>query len=515
MQRIVTAGEMREIDQRTIKEACMPGILLMENAGMGLVQVIMDYLKDVKDARVTILCGRGNNGGDGMVVARHLYNRGIHVSVYLAGDSKGLKGDALVNYDILKGYGLDVIELNSARTLKGNHQADLIVDALLGTGISGGVKGLVGEVIRWINRTSVPVISVDLPSGLQSDDGQYTGDCVQADHTVTMAAIKRGLLLPPGRELAGHLTVVDIGVPDFIAESVDSKVYLIESSDILPRLPERPAAAHKGTFGKLAILAGSRGMTGAGVLCSQASLRIGAGLTILGVPESLNPVFEDKLTEVMTQPLPETNEGSLSRKSKKGVQTLLSWADVVAMGPGLSMHTETSGLIREQVLDCSLPLLLDADGINAFAGHADLLEKRKGAMILTPHYGELSRLTGQSIEEIAVHRIEVAKRQAIRFKAVLILKGSPTVIAAPNGEIFINSTGNSGMATAGSGDVLTGMVAGLMAQGSSSLDAAICGVYLHGLAGDLAAQDYGQPSLLAGDIVDYIPEAVLGVRSSF
>lgn len=512
MHRIVTASEMREIDQRTIKEACMPGLLLMENAGLGLVQVIMDHLNEAKDARVIILCGKGNNGGDGMVVARHLYNRGVHVDVYLAGVSKNLKGDALLNFKILKGYGIDVIELKSVRTLKKNNHIHLIVDALLGTGISGEVKGLTGDVIRWVNRTGVPVISVDLPSGLQCDDGQYTGDCIQADHTVTMAAMKRGLLLPPGRELAGHVSVVDIGVPDFIAESVDSKVYLIESADVAIRLPDRPAAAHKGTFGRLAILAGSRGMTGAGVLCSQASLRIGAGLTILGVPESLNPVFEEKLTEVMTKPLPETNEGSLSAKGSREIEKLLDWADLLALGPGLSMNTETSSLIRKVVLDCSLPLILDADGINAFAGQPQLLEKRKGTIVLTPHYGELSRLTGQSIEEISVNRIEVARREAIRFKSVLILKGSPTVIAAPNGEVFINPTGNSGMATAGSGDVLTGMIAGLMAQGCSPLDSAICGVYLHGMAGDLAAQDYGQHSLIAGDIIDYISEAVLGLE---
>ena len=511
MRRIVTTEEMRKIDRRTIEDVGVPGLLLMENAGLGVVRVIEEVLSETNGRRVTVVCGKGNNGGDGMVIARHLFNRGISVRIILIGKKEQLQGDALINMRIVDSFGLEIDEVNDKKILRRVDEGDLIVDALLGTGITGEVQGFYADVIEWMNRSSVPVVSVDVPSGLHADDGTFEGACVRAYRTVTMAEIKRGLVLPPGRELAGELTVADIGAPAFVSESVGVRTFIIEEEDVRERLPERPVSAHKGAFGKILIIAGSTGMTGAAVLASMAALRVGGGLTILGIPESLNPILEEKLTEVMTKPLPETNQGTLSENAESEIDELLEWADVLAVGPGVTTVPKTAELVRKIVMKSKKPMVIDADGLNAFSGMAELLGKKEGPTVMTPHYGELSRIINLSIEEIAVNRIEVARECAGRFGAVVVLKGAPTVIANPEGEVFVNSTGNSGMATPGSGDVLTGMIVGLLGQGCAPLDASLCGVFLHGLSGDISAELQGQRSLIAGDLVDYISEALLSV----
>ena len=508
MRYVVTASEMREIDRRTIEEVGIPGLILMENAGLGVVEAVLDLLKDIHDGRVVVFCGKGNNGGDGMVVARHLFNRGIDVDIYLTGKKNSLQGDALANMNILDGFNLKINELTDKKGLTRIGQFDLIVDALLGTGITGEVKGLAADVIHWINVRSEPVVSVDLPSGLHSDTGFFSGACVKADYTVTMAELKRGLLVPPGREMAGNVSVVDIGSPRFVSDSIGIKTYRIDDSDAADRLPHRSPAGHKGDFGKVLILAGSPGMTGAAVLSAHAALASGCGLTILGAPESLNPILEKKLTEVMTKPLPETASGSLSLDSEKEINQLLDWADVLAIGPGLSRDSETEELIHRIVTKTRLPVVVDADGLNAFAGQVDLLEKKKGKFILTPHMGELARIIGKSIEDISNNPIETAREWASRLNCILVLKGAPTIIGDSDGYVYVNSTGNAGMATAGSGDVLTGMIAGFLGQGSSPLDAALCGVFYHGRSGDLAVKEIGERSLIAGNLIDFLPAAL-------
>lgn len=509
MRRIVTSDEMQKIDRCTIEEIGVPSLLLMENAGLGVVTVVDEMLAGTEKKNILIFCGKGNNGGDGMVVARHLFNRGFQTDVYLVGEKETLKGDALINLKILDGFGLEVFTLKDKKDLKRIRRGDLIVDALLGTGVTGKVDGFLAEVIAWINGSSIPVVSVDLPSGLHSDYGSFQGGCVQADHTVTMAELKRGLVLPPGRELAGDVTVVDIGSPDFAADRVDVRTFLLEEEDIVERLPDRPADAHKGKFGKILVLAGSTGMTGAAVLASTASLRVGGGLTILGIPCGLNSIFEEKLTEVMTRPLPQTPGGTLSLEGEGEIDRLLEWADVLAVGPGLSTDGETAELVRRVVARAEMPMVIDADGLNAFAGEGKLLKRgnKRGSRVLTPHYGELSRLIGVSIDEIERDRIEVARESASRFGSVIVLKGSPTVVASPEGDVYINPTGNSGMASAGVGDVLTGMIVGLLGQGCSPLDAALCGVYLHGLSGDLGAEAVGERCLVAGDLIRFLSDA--------
>lgn len=506
MRVVVTAGEMREIDRWAIEEIGVPGMLLMENAGLGVVAAVEELAACGQERRVLVFCGRGNNGGDGMVAARHLRNRGFQVEVYLLGEASEVRGDARVNLRILPGFGLEARTLREKRELQRIRRGGIVVDALLGTGISGPVRGFTADVIAWINRARMPVVSVDLPSGLNGDDGTFV-TCVHADVTATMAALKRGLLLPPGREMAGDVRVVDIGSPVPAAGEQHLRTRLLEAGDVAAALPDRPASAHKGMFGKVALLAGSPGYTGAATLAAFGCLRAGAGLAMLGVPRELNAVLEGKATEVMTRPLPETEEGTLSGQAEGGIDELAAWADVFAVGPGLSTNGETAELVRRIVGKTRLPVVLDADGLNAFAGRARLLEKGRGRRVLTPHCGELARIIGSSIEEICRDRIEVARTWAARFDSILVLKGSPTVVAEPGGRLFINPTGNSGMATAGSGDVLTGMIAGLLGQGCSPLDAAICGVYLHGLAGDIAAESLGGRALIAGDLLGTVGEA--------
>jgi len=513
MRLLLTAREMQEMDRMTIDEVGIPGLLLMEHAGMAVAERVLEMLKEAGGEHVFIFCGRGNNGGDGFVAARFLFGLGCSVSVLLAGDPEKISGDALINYRALKGLGIDMIPLQSDQDLSRAAHPDLIVDALLGTGISGDVTGFTTGIIDWINHAGVPVLSVDVPSGLHCDNGQVAGVCITADATVTFGHYKRGLVIPPGRDLAGCVDVADIGIPSKVSDSMNIKTRLLELSDCHQHLPERPASAHKGNFGKIAFLAGSRGLTGAAALTSMAALKAGSGLVILGCPEGVNGILESKLTEVMTKPFPETEQGTLSLSAEVEIQHLLDWADIAAIGPGMSQETETQALIRKTVVECGKPMVIDADGLNAIAGHVDLLKACQSPLILTPHPGELSRMVHLKMDEIVSNPIEVARKWAVEWQCVLVLKGAPTVIGHPDGQIFVNDTGNSGMATAGSGDVLTGILAGMLAQGCSVQEASLCGVYLHGLAGDLAAEQYSDRAMTAGDILTHIGEAFQEIES--
>lgn len=509
MLKVVTAEEMRNIDRRTIQKIGIPGIVLMENAGAKTASLIKKILNGVRGKNIMVFCGRGNNGGDGMVVARHLINSGANLRIFLTAKKEDLKGDPLTNLQILEKMGVEIKPISTIEEITPFPQTHLVIDALLGTGIKGQVRGFVAEVIDFINQYRAPVLSVDLPSGLNSDTGSYEGTCVKADYTLTMALLKRGLLIPPGRELAGEVRVVDISMPQVAIDEEDVKTSLVEQDDVRQMLPQRPSETHKNRCGKVFILAGSVGMTGAATLASMAVLRSGAGVAILGIPQSLNPPLEEKLTEVMTKPLPETEMQTISLRAWKEVQNLMDWAHVLAIGPGLSTQEETKELVLKMVENLNKPAVIDADGLNALAGRAETLQKAKADVVLTPHFGELSRLVEIPIEEISKNRIEVARHWASQLGVILVLKGSPTVIGDPNSNIYINPTGNAGMATAGAGDVLTGTIAGLMAQGAPPLEAAIAGVYLHGLAGDLAREELGEKGLIAGDIVEYLPEAIL------
>lgn len=504
----VTALQMRNIDRRTIQEAKIPGLDLMERAGQGTVRVALGMLGDPKGKKVVCFCGKGNNGGDGFVVARLLAQAGAAPQVYLLGKKAEVRGDALENLNRLLQMGAGVEELADVEEISGLGEAQLIVDALLGTGVSGPVKGLMAQVIHLINDSGLPVLAVDIPSGVNGDTGEILGCCIQADRTATMALPKRGFFFSPGRERVGELTVVDIGVPPWVVEKEKLTVETLESQEMAGLIPSRAADAHKGSCGQVLVVAGSVGMTGAAALTSMAVLHAGAGMAILGIPESLNEIMEVKLTEVMTRPLPETKARSLSLASLEPVQELLSWADILAIGPGLSTDPETIQVVRQLLPKLSCPTVIDADGLNAIAQDSQLLKSVKAPLVLTPHAGELARLSGIETPRKTQERIDAAVALAQPYGVVCVFKGSPTLIADQRGEVFINTTGNAGMATAGAGDVLTGMIAGFLAQGLTPLEAAKLGVYLHGLAGDVARDLRGEWGLVAGDLVEAISEAI-------
>ncbi|MDZ7372476.1 MAG: NAD(P)H-hydrate dehydratase [candidate division KSB1 bacterium] len=514
MRLLVTASEMAAMDREAIEEIGIPGVVLMENAGLGVVSVIQDMLGSVAGRRVAIVCGKGNNGGDGYVVARHLHNAGCDVDVYLLAEPEAVRGDARVHLDVIRNMGIPVHVVRSTDDFDPSPEPHLVVDAIFGTGITGPVQGLPAEIIRKINGLGVPVVAVDLPSGLNADTGAVEGPCVAARRTVTMAQIKRGLVLPPGRDYAGQVHVVDIGMPRSLKSATRVRTFLVDRSDAVRALPRRPSDAHKNRVGLVYVVAGSTGMTGAATLTALSALRAGSGLVYLGIPGSLNPILEVKATEVITHPLPEATPGTLAAEAWPLLEERLQNVHVAAVGPGLGTHPSTAQLVERIVQLAPVPLVLDADGLNNLSGRTELLASRRWPTVITPHPGELSRLCGLSTREILADRIEVARRFAQEWRVVLVLKGSPTVTASPDGNVYVNTTGNAGMATGGSGDVLTGIIASLMGQGLGALEAAWLGVYVHGLAGDVARERLGQMGMIAGDILRAVPSVLRALENA-
>lgn len=505
---VVTAKEMAEMDRYAIEKIGIPGMVLMENAGRKVVSVIKEMLGTVENKNIIIFCGKGNNGGDGYVVARDLLNMGANVQTYLVGRFEDVKDDAKRNLLILKSLGYGVLQISRLEHIESHMGAHLVVDALLGTGVKGALKGFMSEIADHVNKIDAPIVAIDLPSGVETDTGAVSGACVRASATITMAFVKRGLLLSPGREHAGRVVVADIGIPKSIIKERTVKCFRVDRKYIKNVLPQRTSDTFKNRCGQVFLLAGSVGLTGAAALSSEAVLRIGAGMAMLGIPKSLNSIIEEKLTEVMSMPLPETDAQSLSFESKKMVAERFPWANVLALGPGLSTHGDSTKLVKWILRNFDKPIVLDADAINCIAEQSEVLKRAKGPLILTPHPGELSRLIGLSTKEILADPIEVVQKHARNLNVILVLKGAPTIIGSPDGYVFINSTGNPGMATAGMGDVLTGVIAGLVAQGMSPLDGALAGVYLHGLAGDISKSKMGEAGLIAGDVLQNLPLAM-------
>jgi ADP-dependent NAD(P)H-hydrate dehydratase / NAD(P)H-hydrate epimerase len=514
MRRLATGAAMRSMDREAIGRLGIPGILLMENAGLAVADAAEAVLRRAGGSRVLVLCGKGNNGGDGFAACRHLLRRGITVDCAAACSRPDVSGDSLTMLRFLEAHGVRVRFAAAPAWLDRLPRPDLVVDALLGTGARGPAGGRIGRAVGWIVQSGLPVVSVDVPSGLDADTGAVPGPCVRADRTVTLAEMKRGLWLYPGRGMAGEVSVADIGIPEAAAAGRTFDAFLVENADVRECLPKRPADGHKGTFGRVLVLAGSTGMTGAAALCSLAALRAGAGLVKLGIPESLNAVLESAAPEVVTLPLPQTAEGSLSLAAEKEILSLAGdWADAVAVGPGLSRHPETAELVRRLVLAGRAPVVLDADGLNAFEGRQDLFRKRRRPLVLTPHAGEMSRLRGLPIGTIEADRIGTVLNACREWGAVVVLKGASSLTADPAGRVLVNPTGNSGMATAGSGDVLTGVIAGLIGQGAEIPAAAWCGVFLHGLAGDIASRATGERALIAGDLLASLGKAFLRLEA--
>jgi len=519
MIKVVTAAEMQELDRRASAEYGIPSLLLMENAGTEAVREMLAAFPGLPRMRVAIVCGRGNNGGDGFVVARHLLNRGATVETFLLARREEVRGDARVNLEILAKMGAAPREITSAEDLTAIaaqiRSADVVVDALLGTGTRGPAKGLSVEAIELLNRAGRPVVAMDIPSGLLADDPEPPGPAVRATLTVTFALPKRCLLLYPAAAYAGTVRIGDIGIPTALCRDPELRLGLLEGGDVTPAFPRRDPAAHKGTFGHVLVIAGSVGKTGAAALTGEAAQRVGAGLVTLAVPESLNDILEVKLTEVMTEPVPETEAQTIGREALDRLLHLAADKSAVAIGPGLGTHPSTQKLVHELLAALRIPIVLDADGINALAGQADLLRRVAGPLILTPHPGEMSRLVGVPRDEVLGRRVALAQDVATRFNVTVVLKMARTVIALPTGDAAIVPTGNPGMATGGTGDVLTGLIAGLLAQGVAPGLAAHAGAYIHGMAGDLAADRLGQEAMLAGDLLERVPEAIQRLKGGW
>ncbi|MFB3881974.1 MAG: NAD(P)H-hydrate dehydratase [Armatimonadota bacterium] len=512
--KIVTARQMRELDRRAIEERGIPSLTLMENAGRSVAEAAARLTESCPHQPIVIACGSGNNGGDGLVAARLLAERGRRVQVFLAAAQDKLSEDAAANLRRLTERGIGVTEVTEtgpfARACSG---AALVLDALLGTGLSGKVRGLVGELIECTNASGAGVLAVDVPSGMDADTGEPLGISVRATETVTMGLPKMGLFLYPGMDLAGRVSVADIGLPSELVDESPAAAELVDPNWVGMILPRRRPSAHKGSQGRVLIIAGSAGMTGAACLCARGALRVGAGLVTVGCPASVNDILEVKLTEAMTFPLPETYTRALDTRALALILELAQEASVIAIGPGLSREPETAVLVRRLVARVEKPMVIDADGINALADAAMILEAEHAPAVLTPHPGEMGRLMQVSAEKVQARRTHFAEAAARRFGTTVALKGAYSVIADPARALAINPTGNPGMATGGTGDVLTGMIAGLMAQGLLPFEAATAAAYCHGLAGDIAAESTGQGSMLAGDLVEAVPEALRRVTA--
>lgn len=536
--RAVTGREMREIDREAIEELGIPGPVLMENAGSAVAREIERILlerrgsepvgfgsrRTLSGVKAAVFCGKGNNGGDGFVVARHLLDRGADVSVLLVWPRDEITGDARLNLEILERMDGNVTYLGEgtaaaeAAALAAS-QADVIVDAILGTGIRGPVAGPAAAVIEALMRAPRRLmVSVDVPSGLQADTGAVMGPVIKADVTVTFALPKVGLMVYPGAEYCGRLVVADIGIPRRILEAPGRGFTLVDREFASGLVPQRRPDSHKGSYGSVLVVAGSEGLAGAAALSSAAVLRSGAGLVTLAAPESLVDSVALRLPpEVMTVPLPETRARSIARSGADVVMGRARSYDALAIGPGLSRNPETQEAVREIVSMSPVPVVVDADGLNALAADLEFLvglaERARVPLVFTPHPGEMARLTGLSVAEVQADRIRIAQECAEAWGAAVVLKGARTVIAGPDGDVYINTSGNPGMATAGAGDVLTGVVAGLVAQGLDAVKAAALGVYVHGLAGDLARDEVGSSGLVASDILDRLPRALDACRA--
>ncbi|MDF2458774.1 MAG: nnr [Nitrospira sp.] len=509
--KIVTGIQMQALDRRTILEARVPGLILMERAGTGVADFIQSRFGPLRGKHLTVVCGKGNNGGDGLVAARRLRQHRADVTVLLLSKATDLSRDAAAMFRHWR----RIAGASATKSFRSSEQvesilrtSDVIVDALLGTGLSTAVTGAYGEAIQMMNRAGKPVIAVDIPSGISAETGAVMGQAVRATATVSFGLPKYGLYLGAGIDHAGAIHVVDIGIPAAFVDEIDSRALLVTKEMVREALPARPASSHKGTFGHAGILAGSVGKTGAAALAARAALRVGTGLVTVGVPASVNDVLEAKLLEAMTLPLPETKAHTLSRDGVDRILAFMQARTAIAIGPGLSTHPETVELVQSLMKHLDRPSVLDADALNALASRASLLTACKIPPVLTPHPGEMARLepdaTSQSVN---ADRLGTAARFARERGAFLVLKGARTVIARPDGLLAICPTGNSGMATAGTGDVLTGMLVGLLAQGVPSWEAACAATYLHGKAGDLAAERLGSAGMIAGDLIEHIPYA--------
>jgi NAD(P)H-hydrate epimerase len=508
---LVDARTMRALDRHTIETLGVPGELLMEGAGRAVAErVLAEWsARGARMDRVLVACGAGNNGGDGFVVARLLHAEAVPLRVVLVGDRRRLRGDAAANAARLEKAGV-AIETGPLRTAG----CGIAVDALFGTGLDRKIAGAAAAAIRRLRaaRPALRVVSIDLPSGLDADTGQPLGLAVQADVTVTIGVPKRGLALEPGRSLAGRVEIARIGIADAAPGAApDAELWTAIAAS--RALPDRPVGGHKGSFGHVLVVAGSRGKVGAAALAAAGAARIGAGLVTIACPAGANEILQVKCSESMTAPVADTADGGIAAAALETLLGLARERDVVAFGPGLGREADTQKLVREFAARCPRPLVLDADGLFPFAGSKLALKRREAPIIVTPHPGEAARLLGVSAAEINRDRVGAARRLATEAGAVVVLKGAATVIAAPDGRTALNPTGGPVLGSGGTGDVLCGVLAGLLGQGMAPFEAATLGAWLHGRAGERVAARRGRSGVVAGEIAEELPETCEALRA--
>jgi NAD(P)H-hydrate epimerase len=510
---------MKAIDRTAIEDLGIIGPILMENAGLQIAMEIMDCFPDIDFEEIVIIAGKGNNGGDGFVVARHLHNQGCRPHVLLLARMKELEGDASLNAKIAHKIGIKISEAPAEkewrihkRALK---KATIVLDAIFGTGLTKPAEGLYAKVIEDINKSEAYTIAVDIPSGLSSDSFQIIGPCVEADLTITLAAPKIAHVFPPAEEIVGELVVADIGVPPELFEDDRLKLELVEEERIIPYFLPRKSDTHKGNYGHLFILSGSLGKTGAAVMAGKAALKMGAGLVTIGTPQSCLPIVARAMAELMTEPLPETPKKTLSADAIDRSLELLQDKDALLLGPGLSTHPSTAEFVKALLTRVKVPAVLDADALNILADEPELLKALKKTAIVTPHPGEFARLLSLSTKDVVEKKLDLAPRFAEEYGVFLVLKGYRTLICTPDGKTYINPTGNPGMATAGTGDVLSGMIASMIIQEKDPLLATLAAVFVHGLSGDIGTQRIGEKALTAGKLITYLPAAIKSLSSYY
>lgn len=518
---LVTARQMQEMDNNTINTFGIPGLVLMESAGRGALEVLVDHFDPIEDFRVAIIAGRGNNGGDGFVIGRYLMEMGVGVSFFLLSGRDRVSGDARVNMELAEKLlaehpDSEFIEVPDHKAVERYKPRildhDLFVDAIFGTGLNSDVRGFFKDVIMALNLSGSPIFSVDIPSGINADTGQVCGVAVEADATATFAFAKAGHVLYPGNFHTGDLEIIDIGIPGHIARAEHPSIFLPGPEDIADFLPPRAFNSHKGTHGHLMVVAGSPGKTGAAALCANAAMRCGTGLVTLGAPKDTCPVLEPVVVEPMTLDLGQTGSGTLPANALEKITGHLADKQALALGPGLGTDRETRELVKALLAAAEIPMVIDADGLNCLADDPGILKSAKAPVILTPHPGEMARLTGKTSAEIQADRLETARSFAEQYHAILVLKGAQTLVCCPDRSCFICPTGNPGMASGGMGDVLTGIIAGFLAQGLPADTAAIVGTYVHGLCGDILARKT-PVGFLASDMLATIPDALAELMS--
>lgn len=511
--KVISVDQMRELDRRAVEDHGIPSEVLMENAGTQVARRAEKLIdRNTLKEKALLFAGKGQNGGDAFVAARVLIEDAIQATTVLLCNEDEIKGNAKVNLDRLlevNGHVIRVTKEEELDYIKGDlYGTDLIIDGILGTGIKRPVQGYLAHVIKMINDAGKRVISIDVPSGLNGNSGSANGSCIIADETLTMGLPKTGLLTNEGLNYSGKIYIGKIGIPDVLLDGVKTDTHLLLIKELHGLISRRKKVSHKGDYGKVLVVAGSAGHTGAAALASMAVLRGGSGLSVLAVPKSLNDVLEQKTTEVITASMPETKERTFGKAAAAALLKMEKEFDAWVIGPGISTHAETTKMIQELLPKISKPAIIDADAVNILAKDKKVLKKVKAPLVLTPHPGEMARLTKKSNEEVQKKRWSLARDFAKEYNVTLVLKGAGTVIAHPKGEIFINITGNPGMATAGSGDILSGLIGSFLGQGLSPVNAAKLAVALHGQAGDYAEEEVGESSLIASDLLWTIPRVL-------